>query len=151
MALPARRTRSGASRWEPSNEFDRITQQLARLFDQQWAGAPSATGADGFIPLADLEEDDDGYVLEVELPGVKKKDITIEFDEGRLVITGERQERKRTGWLRRQDRSWGLFRYEVTLPESVDEEQLEATLDDGVLTVRVPKSTSAKRRRIEVK
>jgi HSP20 family protein len=151
MALPVRRTRSDASRWDPANEFDRITQQLARLFDQQWAGLPSATGADSFTPLADLEEEDDSYVLEVELPGVKKNDITVEFDEGRLVITGERKERKRTGWLRRQDRSWGLFRYEVTLPEPVDEERLGATLGDGVLTVRVPKSTSAKRRRVEVK
>jgi HSP20 family protein len=151
MALPVRRTRDDVSRWDPSNEFDRITQQLARLFDQQWAGVRSATGADGFVPPADLEEIDDAYVLELELPGVKKKDITIEFDEGRLVITGERHERKRTGLLRRQDRSWGLFRYEVTLPDSVDEEHLDATLADGVLTVRVPRSSSAKRRRVEVK
>jgi HSP20 family protein len=151
MPVPVRRTRNEAFRGDPSNEFDRITQQLARLFDQQWPAAPSATGSGGFTPLADLEEDDDAYLLEVELPGVKKKDVSIEFDDGRLVITGERHERERTGWLRRQDRSWGVFRYEIALPAAVDEEHLSATLDDGVLTVRVPKSTNAKRRRVEVK
>jgi HSP20 family protein len=150
MALPVRRTQNDVSRWDPANEFERITQQLARLFDQQGAGVKPAPGVPGFIPAADLEEDDDSYVLELELPGVKKKDIAIEFDEGRLVITGERHERKRTGWLRRQDRSWGVFRYEVALPRSVDEEHLTATLDEGVLTIRVPKTTGGKRR-VEVK
>src|SRR3954447_25334642 len=79
MAVPARSARSDIARWDPASEFDRLTQQMSRLFEDQWAEVPSML-RDGFTPLADLEETDDGYVLEVELPGVKKKNITIELD-----------------------------------------------------------------------
>jgi HSP20 family molecular chaperone IbpA len=95
--------------------------------------------AEGFTPLADLEETDDTYLLEVELPGIKKKDINIEVEDRLLVISGKRTEKERTGWLRRQTRSWGRFRYEVVLPDQLDEGNIEAILDDGVLQVRIPK------------
>ena len=90
-------------------------------------------------------------LLEVELPGVKKKEIDIEIDGRRLVISGERPEHERSGWLRRRTRSWGRFRYEVVLGADVDEDGVEATLQDGVLRVRVPKSSAGNTRHIEVK
>jgi len=149
MALPVKRNQADVTRWDPVTELSGLTHRLARLFDEQ--GSEFLLGAEGFTPRADLEETDDSYVLEVELPGVKKKDINIEVFGRRLVISGERPEHERSGWLRRQTRAWGRFRYEVTLPESVDEQGVEARLRDGVLHVRVGKSTSGQRRRIEVK
>ncbi|WP_199238487.1 Hsp20/alpha crystallin family protein [Kribbella steppae] len=151
MALPALRTRTDVARWDTASEFDRLTQQLSRLFQEQWPELPSLLGSAGFTPLADLEETDDAYLLEVELPGVKKKDINIDVEDRRIVISGERPEQKRTGWLRRQNRSWGRFRYEVVLPDAADEDGVEATLQDGVLQVRVPKSSAGQRRHVEVK
>jgi HSP20 family protein len=151
MALPVPRTRTDVGRWETASEFDRLTQQLSRLFEEQWPELPSLLGSEGFTPLADLEETDDAYLLEVELPGVKKKDINIDVEGRRIVISGERPEQKRTGWLRRQNRSWGRFHYEVVLPEQVEEDGVEATLHDGVLQVRVPKSITGQRRHVEVK
>jgi HSP20 family protein len=151
MALPAPRTRTDVARWDTASEFDRLTQQLSRLFQDQWPDLPSLLGSDGFTPLADLEETDDAYLLEVELPGVKKKDISIDVEDRRIVISGERPEQKRTGWLRRQNRSWGRFRYEVVLPDPANEDGVEATLHDGVLQVRVPKSSTGQRRHVEVK
>jgi HSP20 family protein len=161
MALPVRRNRTDEGRDDSSTqhsltrdvmtEFDRLTQQLSRLFEYQWTDLPSMLGTEGLTPLADLEEFDDVYQLEIELPGIKKKDITIDIDERRVVVSGERPAPRRTGWLRRQNRSWGRFRYEVTLPEPVDEEHAEAKLDDGVLTVRLPKSSTGHHRRVEVK
>ncbi|MEV6894753.1 Hsp20/alpha crystallin family protein [Kribbella sp. NPDC051137] len=151
MALPVRSARSDITRWDPASEFDRLSQQMSRLFEDQWAEVPSIL-RDGFTPLADLEETDDGYVLEVELPGVKKKNITIELDGRRLVISGERPEDEgRKGWLRRQTRSWGRFHYEVVLPDNVKQDGVEATLNDGVLRVTVPKGSAGQRRQIEVK
>ncbi|MFC5262378.1 Hsp20/alpha crystallin family protein [Kribbella qitaiheensis] len=150
MALPARSTRNDVARWEPAREFDRLTQQLSRLFDDQWADLPAKL-ADGFTPLADVEETDDAYVLEVELPGVKKQDISIDVEGHRIVITGERPEQKRSGWLRRQSRSWGRFRYEIVLGDDIDEDTVDASLHDGVLRVTVPKSKNDQRRRVEVK
>jgi HSP20 family protein len=151
MALPATRTRTDVARWDTASEFDRLTQQLSQLFQDQWPELPSLLGSDGFTPQADLEETDDGYLLEVELPGVKKKDISIDVEGRRIVISGERPEQKRTGWLRRQSRSWGRFRYEVVLPDPVDEDGVEAALHDGVLQVRVPKSSTGQRRHVELK
>jgi HSP20 family protein len=150
MALPVRRGTDSA-RSDLGNEFDRITQQLSELFQEQWAAVPSVVRTDGFTPMADVEETGDAYLLEVELPGIKKKEIDIEIDGRRLVISGERPEHRRTGWLRRQTRSWGRFRYEVVLGVDVDEDGVEATLQDGVLRVRVPKSSAGNRRHIEVK
>ncbi|MFF0268300.1 Hsp20/alpha crystallin family protein [Kribbella sp. NPDC004536] len=151
MAVPAQRTRNDVAHWDTASEFDRLTQQMSQLFQGQWPDLPSLLGSDGFTPLADLEETDDAYLLEIELPGVKKKDINIDVEDRRIVISGERPEQKRTGWLRRQNRSWGRFRYEVVLPDPVDEDGIEATLDDGVLHVRVPKSSARQRRHVEVK
>jgi HSP20 family protein len=149
MALPVRRG-TDASRADPANEFDRLTQRLSDLFQEQWA-VPSVLRPDGFTPMADVEETADAYLLEVELPGVKKKEIDIEIDGRRLVISGERPEHERSGWLRRRTRSWGRFRYEVVLGADVDEDGVEATLQDGVLRVRVPKSSAGNTRHIEVK
>lgn len=149
MALPVRRT--DAIPWDPTTELSLLTQRLSRLLDNEAPNLPFPLGQEGFTPRADLEETDDAFLLEVELPGVKKKDIAIEVVGRQLVITGDRPERPRLGWLRRQTRSAGSFRYEVTFPVQVEDEHVEARLDEGVLHVKVPKSTSAARRRIEVR
>jgi HSP20 family protein len=152
MALPARLSRNDVTtRWDPVNEFDRLTQQMSRLLDERGPELPSVLASDVFTPLADLEESDDAFLLEVELPGIEKKDINIEVEDRRLVISGERTEKERTGWLRRQTRSWGRFRYEVILPDQLDEDQIEATLNDGVLRVRIPKRSTGRRHHIDVK
>jgi HSP20 family protein len=150
MSTPVRRNEAGLAPWSPSAEFDRITEQLSQLFDGTWAQSPPAS-RDAFTPLADLEETDDAYVLDIELPGVNKKDIDVELDGRRILVSGERKEEKRVGLLRRQTRAWGRFRYEVVLPDEVDDEHIEANLDDGVLHLTIPKRTGGQeRRRIEV-
>jgi HSP20 family protein len=98
-----------------------------------------------------LEEKDDAYVLEAELPGVKREDVTIELVGNELVISGELKEQERTGVVRRRVRRTGRFEYRLSLPEQVDADKVDATLADGVLTVRVPKSERAQRRKIEIK
>jgi HSP20 family protein len=151
MSTPVRRNDTALAPWTPAAEFDRITQQLSQLFDAPWAQLATA-GQDTFVPLADVEETDDAYVIDVELPGLKKKDINVEIDGRRIVVSGERKEEKRAGLLRRQTRAWGQFRYELVLPDDVDDENVQATMSDGVLHLRVPKRTvSQQRRQIEVK
>jgi HSP20 family protein len=101
-------------------------------------------------PLADVEESDDAYTIDVELPGVRKDDISLEVGEGRLTVTGERHERQRVGLLRHRTRTTGRFRLAVTLPLEVDGNGVTATLDHGVLTVTVPKAERSRRRRIPI-
>ena len=104
-----------------------------------------------FTPLADVEETDDAYNVEIELPGVRIEDVSVELAGPHLTVSGERKERQRVGILRRQTRTVGRFRYEVVLPGEVDDAGVQASLHEGVLTVRVPKAASERPRRIPVK
>jgi uncharacterized protein (DUF2267 family)/HSP20 family molecular chaperone IbpA len=150
MALPVRRQTTptpSMAQWDPISTMQRLSSELGRFFEDDF---PSILDGE-FVPMADVEETDDAFLVEVELPGVKKDDIDISLAGGRLVITGERKERERTGILRRQTRTVGRFRYEIMLPGDVDESGVSASLDEGVLTVRVPKASDDRPRRIEVK
>ena len=98
-----------------------------------------------------MEESDDAYTIELDLPGVDKDDIDIEVAGRRLVVSGERKEKERVGVLRRQTRTVGRFRFEVALPDQVEGDGIDASMRDGVLRLRVPKKTGEQRRRIEVK
>lgn len=152
MALPVRRDDTPMTTWNPWAELDEATRRLSSLVDRLWPRdtlAPLGGGPgwlrDAFTPLADLEETDDAYILEVELPGVDRKDVDVELTGRRLVVTGERTERERVGILRHRTRSVGRFRHEVLLPGDVDPEHVAAKLDRGVLTVTVPKAEAERR------
>jgi HSP20 family protein len=153
QVLPERRSRSGQTQWEPLSEFEQINERMRRLLEQTFGGFgwPSPTQTGGWSPLVDIEESDDAYVVEAELPGVKRDDVNIEFVGNELIVTGEIKERERKGALRHKTRRTGRFDYRVVLPEHVDSEKIDASLADGVLTVRVPKSEHAQRRKVEIK
>jgi len=147
---PRAQTQSTEPRvWHPLMELQRLNDQLSRSLEG-W-GDLSSLLSDAFTPLADVEETDDAYLVEIELPGVKKGDIEISMEGRRLTVSGERKEKERAGILRRRTRSVGRFHYEVVLPGEVDEGAVSASLDGGVLTIRVPKRESDRPRRIQVK
>jgi HSP20 family protein len=150
MALPVRRVdgADGAetAQWDPFDEIQRLSARLQSLLSGAGVPDPSIP----FTPLADVEETDDAYLIELELPGIAKDDVTVEVAGGRVAVSGERKERQRVGILRRRTRSVGRFHYEVTLPGEVDDDQVTAAMDVGVLTVRVPKPPDQRRRRIPI-
>jgi HSP20 family protein len=154
MPLPVRRGERSPGqpmqRWDPVREFDRLQQEMGRLMEGVWTGTGDGDG-DLWVPMADVEETDDAWIIEAEAPGAKRDDINVELRDSELVISGEIKEKERAGVLRRRTRRTGQFEYRVALPGPVDEEHIEANLHDGVLTVRVPKSEQARPRRIEVK
>ena len=141
MALPARQQHREPNGWEGFGGLSQLRSQLDSLLSG-WDGA--------FTPLADVEETDEAYVAEIELPGVGADDLSVEVAGRRLTVTGERKEKERVGILRKRTRTVGRFHYEVLLPGDVDEENVHASLEDGVLTVRVPKPASQRPRRIPV-
>ncbi|GIU85144.1 MAG: heat-shock protein Hsp20 [Acidimicrobiales bacterium] len=144
MTLPARG--DDLLRWNPFAELERLTEELNRW----WSEWPKNTLAGAFVPLADIEETDDAYLVEVELPGVSKEDIDVEVSGRRVVVSGERKEKERKGVLRRRTRTVGKFHFEAVLPGDVDESGVEATLADGVLSVRLPKAAGERPRKIPV-
>jgi len=146
--LPTRRGESGVSRWDPVRDLETVRREMDRLLDDALGRAPAA--GDAWAPLVDVEETDDAWVVEADLPGVRREDVEVELQGDELTVRGEVRERERTGILRRRTRRTGQFDYRVRLPGDVHEEGVEARLDGGVLTVRVPKAAAARRRRIEI-
>jgi HSP20 family protein len=153
QVLPERRSTRGQERFQPRNELDLMSERMRRMLEQTFGEmglASMVTDAAGWAPPVNIEEQDDAYVVEAELPGVKREDVNIELVGNELSITGEVKDQERKGVLRKETRRVGRFEYRVTLPDQVDAEGPEAKLNDGVLTVRVPRSERAQRRRIEV-
>ena len=137
---------------DPLRELEELRDRLERVMSSPiWKlGDPAPDSGLGWAPAVDVEEADDAWIVEAELPGMKEKDITVELHGTELSISGDIEERKRRGILRRSSRRVGHFDVRVNLPGIGETEDVRATLDDGVLTVRVPKPEHAKRRRIQI-
>jgi HSP20 family protein len=153
MTLPAlRRSEEPVGRWDPVHELE---QDFGQLFERLNRLMPSAVGQQlpglSWIPAVDLEETDDAFVVEAELPGVKREDIDVSWRDRELSITGEVKDRERKGLLRHTTRRTGRFAYRVTLPGDIDADAVEASLHAGVLKVRLPKTQAAQPRRIEIR
>jgi HSP20 family protein len=151
MAFAVRRRDTApqpTSRWDPLRELEGLQDQLAQLMQQ---GAADGNGGLPFVPPVDIEEAGDAWIVEAELPGVKPEDVDVELRGSELAISGEIKEREREGILRRRTRKTGEFDYHITLPGDADAENIDARLEDGVLTVRIPKPDQQRPRRIDVK
>lgn len=142
-----------ARRGDPLAEFEQLQDQMGQIINAFFGEAlGSGTGQQpAWIPAADLEETDDAYTIELELPGVRRDDVAIELRDNEVRISGEVKQRERTGTLRRRTRRVGQFEYVVTLPGDIDAEKVDAALHDGVLTVRLPKAAASHPRQIEIK
>jgi HSP20 family protein len=151
QVLPDRRP---ATAHDPVVEVDPVAERLRRMVEQTFAGFVPPTllsEAATWSPLVDIEEEDNTYVLDIDLPGVKPDDINVELVGNELTINGEIKERERKGIVRRRTRRVGRFSYRVMLPSEVDADKIEARFDHGVLNLRIPKAEKARRKRIELK
>jgi HSP20 family protein len=106
-----------------------------------------------FTPEVNLAETDNEFEVSVELPGLKPEDVHVELSNGNLVISGEKKEEKeeKGKTFHRIERHFGEFRRTIPLDVPVEEEKIDASFRDGVLTVMLPKSEQAKPKSIEVK
>jgi HSP20 family protein len=134
-----------ATRWDPFRELDDLYDRMNHL----WESARTDP-AEQWVPLADVEETDDAYIIDVELPGVAESDVNIEANGREVTVTGELKVRERKGILRRRTRRVGEFEYSVTLPGDIDADNVDARMKNGVLTITVPKSQRSKPRKISV-
>jgi HSP20 family protein len=131
------------------SELGQLNERMRRMLEQTFGGMLDEPA--GWVPAVDIEELEDAYVVEAEVPGVKREDVNIEVTGNELTISGEIKVREREGIIRRRTRRAGEFEFRVVLPNEVNPEGVDAKLNDGVLTVRIPKAKRAQRRRIEVK
>jgi HSP20 family protein len=143
------RSRTGSEGPGPLSELGQLNERMRRMLEQTFGGMLDEPA--GWAPAVDIEELEDVYVVEAEVPGVKREDVNIEVSGNELTISGEIKVREREGIIRRRTRRVGEFEFRVVLPNEVNAEGIDAKLNDGVLTVRIPKAERAQRRRIEVK
>lgn len=139
--------------WDPFREVEDLQDRMGQLM-QRFVGPQFGPGSGQGSPWAapvDIEETDDAYIVELDVPSVKRDDIELEVRENTLRIFGEIKEKERVGVLRRQTRRVGQFEYMVALSGEIDPDKVDATLHDGVLTVRVGKAAASQPRRIEIK
>jgi HSP20 family protein len=129
-------------------------QLLARARGQDAVQSGLAeTSAPAWAPAVDISERKDAYVLSVELPGMKTEDLDIEFQDGLLTIQGQRMLTQDSAdeQFHVLERRYGFFRRSITLPRHVEADAIEASSEDGVLQVVVPKVEEVKPKRIEVR
>ncbi|MBW2228936.1 MAG: Hsp20/alpha crystallin family protein [Deltaproteobacteria bacterium] len=138
--LPVRRSLFGEI--DPFRDFFDSRRGLARLFREDW---PEIGRSAGFAPAMDVHETEAGYAVTVELPGMKKEDVTVECREHLLTVKGEkRSEREEKDEHRHYtERSFGRFSRSVRLPSDAGDD-VKARFDAGVLTIDIPKEEEHK-------
>ena len=96
-----------------------------------------------FLPFSDVKEDEKGFVVCTDLPGLKKENINLRMENGKLIMEGERKEEKEEKdektHFHKTERRWGKFYRSFELPDNIDEDSLKANFKDGVLKVCVSK------------
>jgi HSP20 family protein len=139
---------------EPVDTFDWLQGQINDLFED-FPRLPSTRGLfDRTVsPAIDVVEGPDSYTVECELPGMEEKDIDVSIASGVLTIKGEKKgqsERKGARVYRKE--TWeGSFQRTIALPQNIEGGKVEASYKDGVLRVVLPKSESARAKKIELK
>ena len=147
------------TRWNPAKEllnFEREMGKLFNLFDTRRGIAQEANEKlenAVWMPLTDIVEDKDKYILSLDLPGIKKEDVKIAFTNGQLTISGERKQENETkdAKYHRIERSYGAYYRSFTLPEKIKESEISAEFENGMLKIEVPKSEEVKPKEIEIK
>ena len=135
-------------RWSPFRELETLERRMRRMFDEF-----EPSGLTGMsMPAADIYEEDDHYVVEVDVPGYDEGDLDIEVTDHTLCIKGDRKEEKEEvdKAFQLKERLERHFERRFVLPEEADLESLQANYEKGVLQVRAPKSLGAEPRRIEI-
>jgi HSP20 family protein len=145
-------------RWDPFQDLRSAQDEMAQMSPMlaHALGLHTRQGsatATAWAPALDISERKDAYLVTVELPGLKPEDLDITMEDGLLTIQGERQLTQESSeqQFHRVERRYGAFRRSITLPAHVTAEGIQASFEDGVLQILVPKAEEAKPKRIQVR
>jgi HSP20 family protein len=138
-------------RWEPFRELATLQNEMTRLLGMGEVGNGRSTNGP-WIPALDVWETEDAVVYAFDLPGIAEDQISVELEEGALTVTAERERKAETNDDRfyRFERRHGSFSRTVTVPQGVNEDDVKASYENGVLQITVPKPEQPKPRRIQV-
>ena len=118
------------------------------FFDRDWFNTPSIAHTGVSVPAVNIKESDEGFGVEMAVPGMKKEDFKVDLDHNLLTISAEEKseesEKDAEGKYTRREFNYRSFKRTFTLPESADAEKIQATYKDGVLAINIPKKEEAK-------
>ncbi|WP_158278649.1 Hsp20/alpha crystallin family protein [Rhodohalobacter mucosus] len=140
---------------EPGS-IDLLRREMDQFFDDlvpfSWTREKGGRALSAWSPNADMTEDEKEYMIRMDIPGMKKDDINVNFQDGRITISGERKEEEKEEKkdFVRQERYYGSFYRSFTLPENVKEDEIEARFKNGVLELVIPKAEVVKPKSIKV-
>lgn len=139
---------SELTEWRPFSDFAELRHRLDQAFRDLSDSAQS-----GWTPSVDLVREKDSLVLRADLPGIKPEEVKIEVEDDVLNISGEHREEseeKKEHYVRRE-RRYGSFSRSMVLPKGVPADRIDATVDNGVLEVRVPLPEAEEKQKVEIK
>ena len=138
-------------RWEPFREIATLQSEMNRLLNS-YGGGNGETQSQTWVPPVDVWETEHELVYAFDLPGLAEDQISVEFEDGALILSGERERSKETSEERfyRFERRFGSFSRTIALPQGVTEESIKADYNNGVLELHVQKPEQPKPRRIEI-
>jgi HSP20 family protein len=125
-----------------------LRREIDRLFEDTFA-----RDGNNWTPAVDIKESDNDIRIDLELPGLRPEDVEVTAENGLLTIRGEKRSERKEGDDGRYhvvERSYGTFMRTFTLPQGVDETQIQAEFNDGVLSIRIPKTALPQPRRIQI-
>ena len=133
-------------------DFMSLHEAMDRLFNESVVPSQGADNGSLALPV-NIREEKDGYVITAALPGVRPEDVQIEATSNTITISGETSDEQdvNEGDYVRRERRFGRFFRMLELPIEVNAEGAEASFDNGVLTLRVPKSEATKPKQVPVK
>ncbi|HLT46379.1 MAG TPA: Hsp20/alpha crystallin family protein [Rubricoccaceae bacterium] len=145
---------NGLTRYNPVRELSLLRREMDRLFNDFF---PVRQGEDPgtsvWMPRADLAETDDAWILSLDLPGIPAENVEVTVEGDTLTVSGERKasSEQQDGRFHRIERTYGRFLRTFQFDSPVDTDHVEASFEDGVLTVHVAKAEASKPRRIEIR
>lgn len=127
-----------------------VASEMDRLFGSVLSALPGFASAPARAPAINGWEDAEAVYVEAEVPGIPMDQIEITVQGDELTLKGQRPAPKTEGTLR-QERWTGSFERHITLPVPIDAEKVEASLTNGVLTIKLPKAASARARKVQIR
>ena len=143
------------AQWTSMQNLIAFQDEMNRMFNRFFRGGNGGEASWGhysWTPPVDIYETDDALILQAELPGVSKDEVSIEIHRNTLMLRGERKPEAvvKEEHYHRTERAYGPFQRSFALPTMVDQEKVQATSRDGVLELRLPKLEAAKPKRIAI-
>lgn len=143
------------TRYEPGSLFNRLQEDINKIFKSSvWAGWPdeSSAATAQWVPSVDIQEKDDQFIINADIPGVKPEEVEVKMENGALTIQGERksEQRKEENGYRRVECSYGAFYRRFALPDSADANRIQAKAKNGVLEITIGKREVARPKAIKV-